>query len=116
METFLNPMLRKILETLIRDGLKALGVTLVARELVNEADVVALIPGLTAFLVGLIWSLWERRSSLRKVHTALALPEGTTHQELVATMKRDGCVPASLPPTVKPIAPAEFAIFGSSKR
>jgi hypothetical protein len=116
MDAFLNPLVRKYLETAVRDGLKALGVVLVARGWVNEADYASALPGLTLFLAGLLWSLWERRDSLRKINTALSLPQGTTPQQLLETIKRDGAVPASLPLTVHPIMPSRFAATVSESR
>jgi hypothetical protein len=102
MSDVLNPLLRKWIETLIRDGLKALGLWLVANNVIEGDAWTAALPGLTVFLVGLAWSLYERVRALRKVNTALAMPAGSTPQQLSDTIHAEGAVPASLPLTATP--------------
>jgi hypothetical protein len=116
MDAFLNPLVRKYLETAVRDGIKAAGLFMIAKGWITEADLAGSLPGLTLFVTGLLWSLWERRDSLRKINTALSLPQGTTPQQLLETIKRDGAVPASLPLTVHPIMPSRFAATVSESR
>jgi hypothetical protein len=105
-----------MIETLVRNSLKAAGVWLIHQGWTTDAALESALPGLTLFVAGMLWSLWEQRNALRKVNTALAMPEGSSQAQLIETIKRDGAVPASLAATVHPIHPADFAIKQAAAR
>lgn len=82
MNELLTPLVKKWIGSVVRSVLQAVGGWLVGQGLVSDADWSAALPGLIVFLTGLLWSLWEKRDSLRKYFTGLAMAKGTTDKEV----------------------------------
>lgn len=82
MDEILTPLVKKYIGSIVRTGLKALGGWLIGQGIVSDAQWTEMAPGLITLGGALLWSLWEKRDSLRKLFTGLAMPRGTTLEEV----------------------------------
>ena len=84
-----NAALRRLAVTAVRHGLNALGVYLISKGYTTEADWTSIAIDVSPILVALVWSILEKSNGAKKVDVALALPAGSTHDDLKDAMASD---------------------------
>jgi hypothetical protein len=82
MSDLLSPLVKKYIGSFVRAGLQALGGYLISQGIVTDADWAASVPGLVLLFSGLLWSLWEKRDSLIKLFTGMAMKGGVTLKQV----------------------------------
>ncbi len=83
----MNPLLKEALESVARSLLKVIAGYLVARNVWSNEQAASYIAPAAVALVGLGWSLWQTYKSRRKLVTALAMPEGSTENDVKTIIK-----------------------------
>jgi hypothetical protein len=89
------PIVYDFLFGLIRHGLTFLGGWLVERGLATTDQTNQLVEGVAVFLVGVLWSLWQKYGAKRKQLTAQTMPAGATETQVNAKIAA-GVVPSVL--------------------
>ena len=95
----MNPLLKEALESAARSLLKIIAGYLVARGIWSNEQAASYIAPAAVALVGLGLSLWKTYTSRRKLVTALAMPGGSTEQQVKIVIDNPRVVtpPVSLP-------------------
>lgn len=76
---------------------------LITNGIANEEQVTQLLAGITGALILLGWMVWNKVRAHVKVLTALAVPKGTTVEDLHILMSKGVKVPASTPNDAIPV-------------
>lgn len=100
--TFVNPFTSKLIGTLVRHGLSALGGLLTAQAWVDEASWTNLVEAATPVIVALALSAYEKYTSRQKLVTATAIA-GTTEHQVERTITLGAAPPVTSPKDVVPI-------------
>lgn len=96
-----NPLVQKIVGTVIRNLVMPAVAWLVARHLFPEDQSAELVSGLTLLLTNAVWGIWEKFHSQKKLVTAMA--SGPTSEVAVkAAIKAGLAPPVTTPPTEVP--------------
>jgi hypothetical protein len=100
-----NPMVLSIIATIIRYLLAGAFTTLVAKGVITADQSEYIITGLVGFVAVVGWALWVRYRDRVKITTGLALPQGTTEDEMTRRMSRGQSAPATLATDKSPYLP-----------
>ena len=83
----MNPLIRDILESLLRKGLTAAATYLVTIGLLTEGQATEVIAGLVLVGVSVVWSVWVRYKDRLHFLTAIEAPPGTPEKVVKETAK-----------------------------
>ena len=78
---------RRILGSLVRTGLAALGGLLVERGLADQADVDSVALRAAPIVLAALWSLYQKVQQHKREKVALAMPPTATTQDVTAAIK-----------------------------
>jgi hypothetical protein len=82
-----NAAVRRIIGSLVRHGLNALGMWLVSQGLAEEADVLEVVALASPLIVSVLWSLYQKSRQGTREAVALDLPKGSEVDDLNRAMQ-----------------------------
>lgn len=94
-----NPLVQRIVGSLIRNLIAPLVAWLVARNLFPEDQAAELAAGLSLLLTNALWGIWEKFHSQKKLVTAMA--SGPTNEVAVKATIAAGLAPSVATPKTK---------------
>ncbi len=103
----MNPMFQAAITPLIRALLLVATGWLVSQGIWSESFAGKLLEAAAPALALYVWAMWEKYKSRILLNTALAMPAGTTVQEVKQQVKSGDAPPASVPEDHPPILPSE---------
>lgn len=86
-ESTLHPLIKDIIETLLRKGLTVVATYLVTVGLLTEGQATEAVAGLVLVGVSIAWSLWQRYKDRLHFLTAIEAPPGTPEKVVKETAK-----------------------------
>lgn len=104
LDKLLNPIIKKSLGSVIRAVLMLAVPYMVSQGIWTTDQGTEMMTGIAAALAALVWSLYEKYHSQKKLVTALAAPAGTSQQAVEVLMAKPQAPPVSLPKDVAPRA------------
>jgi hypothetical protein len=90
--TIVNPFVQKLIGSVVRAALVALGGFLSAQAIANPEQISSFVEAAIPVIVGLVWSVWEKYTSRQKLVTTQAIAEVTEHQ--VEAKIKEGAAPS----------------------
>lgn len=102
----MGEVILSVLAGLLRYALSGVTAWLIANGIATEGQIAKLITGLATGLGLVLWLVWQKYRERVRLLTALAMPKGTTLEDLKKRIAIGETVPADTPndavPTVKP--------------
>jgi hypothetical protein len=92
----MNPLIRDILETLLRKGLTVVATYLVTVGVLTEGQATEVIAGLVLVGVSIAWSLYQRYKDRLNFLTALEAPPGTSERTVKKELAKAPDAPSVL--------------------
>lgn len=106
----MNPLAQEALASILRSLLKIAAGYLVARGIWTDEQAASYIAPAALALIGMGWSVWKTYTSRRKLVTALAMPSGSSENEVKALIANANVVTPSVSQP-KDVAPAALIIL-----
>jgi hypothetical protein len=98
----MNPFLNDILGAVIRTLAAGLVGWLVNHQLLSNDQAEAWVTGITGGALVLLWSIWQKYRSRRKLLTAMASDAGATEHEIEQVVQDGGSPPVTVQKDVAP--------------
>ena len=103
----MNPLYQAIVGSILRFILAYCAGYLVKHGLLESTDVKHWVAGISMGLLAIGWSLWQKYHSRVKVVTALAMPAGSTENDLNTQIITKATPSISTPENQTPVLPAK---------
>ena len=102
----MTPIIQAQLASLLRSLLWVLGTYLVRKGIWTNAAAERYIEGAAPIIIALGWSYWKNHANQVKALTALAMPAGSTENDLNTQIATKATAPVSTPANQPPEIPA----------
>jgi|SRR6188768_3843109 len=98
----MNDLILKMLTGVLRVALIPITRWLVDHDILTSDETVALVAELASWAIAIGWAAWAWYKSKQREHTALALPPGSTPNDITDTIADGMAAPAASAPDVAP--------------
>jgi len=103
----LNPFLQKLLGSVVRSTLVAIGGFLSAQAVANPEQISAFVEASIPIVLGVALSVWDKYRTQQKIATTAALAKVTEH-EVEAKIAEGIVAPVTVPKNEVPLLTAEY--------
>lgn len=101
----MNPFLNEIIGAVIRTGVAFVLGWLVNQMIISADQATEWTTAITGGALVLLWSIWQKYRSRKKLVTALASPAGSSEHRVEAMVSAGNAPPVTVPKNVPPYLP-----------